>query len=186
MPVFRETRKKKPMNCRKVSGVLVLSGILSLGALGVGTGALLSGCQSAPEVTVEKAEKIAALLKGTAASGVVLAYTKDPNSTPYFKAAGAALALFVTGSDLSPAALQQALQETSVRELKTPEAALVMNTILGVYEVFWGDALRAQVAANPQLKIALQGLVDGLMQGVREVEDIKGNRALGVMPRKAE
>jgi hypothetical protein len=149
--------------------------------------ALTTGCKTVPgqsAYTIEKAQKVAAILKGTAASGVVLAYTKDPNSTPYFKAAALALGKFATGSDLSPTALQLALQETGIRELKTPEAAIAMNLVISIYEAFWGDLVRDQVSANPPLKITLQGLVDGLVQGVQDVEDIKNNRALGVSPRK--
>ncbi len=147
---------------------------------------LTPGCKSTdgqPVYTVEKAQKTAAIIKATAASGVVLAYTKDKNSTPYFKAAALALAKFITGSNLSPTALQLALQETSVRELKTVEAALAMNAALGLYDVFWGDIVRDKVAGNEPLKLTIQGLIDGLLQGVQDVADIQANKSAVVVPR---
>ena len=147
---------------------------------------LTTGCKTTsgqPVYTVEKAQKTAAIIKATAASGVVFAYTKDKNSTPYFKAAALALAKFITGSDLSPTALQLALQETSVRELKTVEAAIAMNAALGLYEVFWGDMVREKIAGNEPLKITVQGLIDGLLQGVQDVTDIAANKSAVVAPK---
>lgn len=136
---------------------------------------LTTGCKTTdgqPVYTVDKAQKVAAVLKSTARSGVVIAWTKDKNSTPYFKASALALAKFVTGSDLSPTALQLALQETSIRELKTVEAQLAMNTAIGLYEVFWGDMVRERVTGNEPLKVTLQGLVDGILLGVQDVDDL--------------
>ena len=164
----------------------ILASVALALALLVPASVLMTGCATTsgtPVYTVEKAQKTAAILKATAASGVVLAYTKDKNSTPYFKVAALALAKFITGSDLSPTALQLALQETSVREFKTVEAALAMNAVLGIYEVFWGDMVREKVTGNEPLKITVQGLIDGLLQGVQDVNDIQANRSGSVAPK---
>lgn len=165
-----------------VSAALVLALIapVSLSLFMTGCATTTSGT---PVYTVEKAQKTAAIIKATAASGVVLAYTKDKNSTPYFQAAALVLARFITGSDLSPTALQLALQETSVRELKTVEAALAINTALGLYEVFWGDMVREKVSGNEPLKITVQGLIDGVLQGVQDVKDIMANKSASVAPK---
>jgi len=164
----------------------IISALLALAVL-VSANVLITGCATTttgtPVYTVEKAQKTAAILKATAASGVVLAYTKDKNSTPYFRAAALVLARFVTGSDLSPTALQLALQDTSVRELKTVEAALAINTALGLYEVFWGDMVREKVSGNEPLKITIQGLIDGVLQGVQDVSDIQANKSQSVAPK---
>ena len=137
---------------------------------------------STPVYTVDKARKVASVLTATARSGVVIAYTKDPHSTAYMKAVATALATFVTGSDMSPGALQAALSQTSVKELKTVEGQLALNAAIGIYEVFWGDMVRDNIAANEPAKITIQGLIDGLLLGVQDVEDIKANKA-AVVPK---
>ena len=152
-----------------------IAGMLALALVFVPAVILTTGCKTTsgqPVYTVDKAQRVAAVLRATARSGVVIAWTKDTNSTPYFKASALVLARFMTGSDLSPTALQLALQDTSVRELKTVEAQLAMNAVLGIYDIFWGDMLREKISGNEPLKITLQGLIDGVLLGVQDVEDL--------------
>jgi len=137
----------------------------------------LAGCSTTANgestYTVAKATQVATAVKGAARSGVVLAWSKDYNSLAYFKAAALVMAKFVTGSDLSPTALQAALQATSVNELKTLEAQLAMNTVFGLYELYWADTVRAKVASNAPLRITIQGFIDGVLLGVADVSDLQ-------------
>lgn len=156
--------------------------IVTLPVLVIAPGCATTSTPTTPVYTVEKAHKVAAVLTSTARSGVVIAYTKDPNSTAYMKAVATGLATFVTSSDMSPGALQVALSATSIKELKTIEGQLALNTAIGIYEVFWGDMVRDNVSANVPAKVTIQGLIDGLLLGVQDVEDIKANKA-AVVPK---
>lgn len=142
--------------------------------------ATLVGCATSGSsgYTVERATKVAAVIKSAARSGTVLAYTKDKNSLPYLRAVALAISRFATGADLSPTALQLALAETSIKELKTVEAQVALNTVLSVYEVFWGDLARERATVHEPLKITLAGLESGIIAGIADVNDLRASGAI--------
>lgn len=111
-------------------------------------------------------EKSAVVFRTAVGDSVILAKDRNAGSAAYFALGKTILDSFITGSDFSPATLRKALQAIPVKELQSAEARIAINTIAGLYEIYWGDYVRGQVAGNAiavkLLTAARDGLVDGL------------------------
>jgi hypothetical protein len=142
---------------------IILSAVLITTSGCITTGKPGSGFDS------DKAAKAAIVLKSTARSAVYYAHSKDTNALTYVNLAIAVVDKFLTQDDLSPTALTDAMREIPVRELKSVEAQLAINTIEMTYEIFWGDYLRSHLSGNEPLMIALSGLRDGLILGQQDI-----------------
>ncbi len=72
-------------------------------------GILIAGCTTLNNLTPEQVQSIGVVITQTANQGATYAIQKNAENSQYFQVAVASLDTFVLGTDLSPAALQNAL-----------------------------------------------------------------------------
>ena len=119
------------------------------------------------------ATKIAPVLRVTVAGAVVYAYSKDTNYVTYIAVVQVALQQFVLSTNMSPAALQAVIYALPVKELKTPEAQLIIAPLLSAYAAFGQQYVQAGLSAQAGWKLLAQALVDGVADGLQGVAQIK-------------
>lgn len=90
----------------------------------------------------------------------------------YAGAVREALKQFVVAEDLQPAALQAAITALPVKELKTPEAQLVMGPILASYKVFAEQRIKEGLKDNDGLRVLVQAMIDGIDAGQDAIRQI--------------
>lgn len=117
-----------------------------------------------------RTEKVAKVLETTITSGVLVGIQKQPRVAGYFQAVGSAACSFSDGTDLSPAALNAALQATTIREFKTIEAQLMVNSMVMAYTLAYADRARADVEANVYAKTIVDVLCKGVHNGVEQAK----------------
>lgn len=120
-----------------------------------------------------KAEKIAPALRTAVAGAVVYAYTKDKNSIKYIDVVKTALQEFILSDDLSPSKLQAKIYSLPVKELKSPEAQLIITPLLAAYKAFGEDYVKAGLALQEGWKLLTKALTDGIDDGLQGVAQIK-------------
>jgi hypothetical protein len=147
--------KQYPVKTEKVAKVLET------------TSGVLGGIQSQYPV---KTEKVAEVLETTISSGVLVGIQKQPMVAGYFRAVGSAACSFSAGTDLSPEALNAALQATTIREFKTVEAQLMVNSMVMAYSLAYADRARADVDANVYAKAIVDVLCKGIHNGVEQAK----------------
>ena len=128
--------------------------ILSLLSLSV---ILLAGCASAPNIgpAVTQASVYAA-----ASFGI----QQNPDVLPYIKAAQPIICQAADGRTIDPAAIVANLQSANVEALKTPEAELIINSVLAIYEgVYYSYGADIQASV---VQPYLQATCDGLTQAI--------------------
>ena len=135
------------------------------------------GCTTTPTgTTVLDPQKVAALapaLETSVAGAVVYAYSKDKNSVLYLDVVKTALQEFMLSTNLSPSALQAKIYALPVKELKTPEAQMIIAPLLAAYKAFGEQYVKAGLAGQEGWKVLAQALVDGLnagLDGVRQIQ----------------
>ena len=106
-------------------------------------------------------------LKATVANGVVIANAEDKNAAAYIVAVRDALAKFVGGKDYTPGALETALSNVSVKELKGQYAQLIIVNLDLVYETYWGQGVRDSVNRNLIVSQLIQAVIDGIDLGLK-------------------
>lgn len=119
------------------------------------------------------ATKLAPILRTSVAGAVVYAYTKNTNSIAYISVVQTALQEFVISTNMSPSALQAKLYALPVKELKTPEAQLIMTPLLSAYAAFGQQYVQAGLAEQEGWKLLAQSLVDGVSDGLQGIGQIK-------------
>lgn len=100
-------------------------------------------------------------------AAVKVLVAKEPASKPYLQDAAFAVEIFVNGSDLSPAALKAVLASTGINELKTDEATAITETVLALYQTYFGQVVQDKIAVNPNVVPLLHALSDSIMQGLQ-------------------
>jgi hypothetical protein len=135
----------------------------------------VAGCQTTDStghrvVDPVKTEKVARVLEATVTSGVLMGIQKQPKVAGYLQAVGSLACSFSQGTDLSPEALNIALQTTTIREFKTVEAQLIVNTIVTAYALAYADRANADVEANIYAKTIMDVLCKGLHNGVEQAK----------------
>ncbi len=120
-----------------------------------------------------KIAQLAPALETTVAGAVVYAYSKDKNSVLYIDVVKTALQEFLLSTDLNPSALQAKIYALPVKELKKPEAQLIITPILAAYKAFGEQYVRAGLAEQEGWKLLLQAMVNGVnagLDGVRQIQ----------------
>lgn len=107
-----------------------------------------------------------AIVQQGVATSVAYSVTKYPQALPYLRAAAPVICSAANSTNLSPAQVIAALESSNAALLKTPEAALIMNTALllyiGVYESYGDNALNNYPALRPYLQATCDGMNDGV------------------------
>ena len=141
------------------------------------TAAIFTGCTTTPTggTTLDplKAAKIAPLIRTAAASAVVYAYAKNTNSVAYADAISVAINSFIVTGDLEPAVLQAKLSALTIKELKTPEAQLIIIPLLSAYKAYGADYVNNGLVNQEGWKIIASALVAGIQDGVQGISLIK-------------
>jgi len=140
-----------------------------------------TGCTTAPSGTKildpAAASNLAPILRTTTAGAVVYAYTKDKNSTLYISVIQTAIQEFVLSTNMSPSALRAKIYGLPVKELKTPEAQLIITPLLSAYAAFGQQYVQAGLAEQAGWKLLAQALVDGVADGLQGIDQIKQGQA---------
>lgn len=117
--------------------------------------------------------KIAPALQTAVAGAVVYGYTRDPNSAKYIDVVRTALQEFLLSGDLNPSALQAKIYALPVKELKTPEAQLIITPILSAYKAFGEQYVIAGINQQEGWKMLLRAIVAGVDDGLAGIHQIQ-------------
>lgn len=120
-----------------------------------------------------KVSQLAPALQASVAGAVVYAYTKDPNAVKYINVVQTALNEFVLSDDLSASTLQAKIYGLPVKELKTPEAQLIITPILAAYKAYGEQYLRASLTDQAGWRMLIKAIVDGIGDGLAGVAQIQ-------------
>lgn len=151
--------------------------------VGLAVPAILSttGCQTTSNgqkvLDTNAIAKIAPALQTAVAGAVVYAYTKDRNSVKYIDVVRTAIQEFLLSGDLNPSAFQAKIYGLPVKELKTPEAQLIITPILSAYKAFGEQYVLAGINQQDGWKMLLKAIVAGVddgMAGVRQIQSQEG------------
>lgn len=124
------------------------------------------GCASIGENANQPNKQDAAVILRTAARGAAtVAISKDADNKTHVALALSALEVFLVGNDYTPGALTKALEPT-FKELKNPEIALALNTVIDLYDVFYGRYVKGQISRNETALLFLTALRDGAKQAL--------------------
>lgn len=105
-----------------------------------------------------------AALQGAVAVGVSYGVNKDPTIQPYLQASKTVICGLAGQGVVDPAQIVAAIQASDANALKTPEALLVLNTALAIYEaVYYEYGAKVQASdVQPYLLALCHGLEQGL------------------------
>ena len=101
-----------------------------------------------------------AITQTTVMAGASYEMTQDANLRPYLMAAAPVICNAAGSGKIDPAAIVADLQASSANELKTTNAAIVINLLLGIYETIYysyGTNIQASVV-QPYLQAVCNGL----------------------------
>jgi hypothetical protein len=108
-----------------------------------------------------------ALVQQGVATGVSYSVIKYTNAIPYLKVGAQVVCASAGGTNISPAAIITALEQSSVaNSLKTPEGVLIFNSALLLYTGIWESYGSNAVASVAQLQPYLQATCNGMNQGL--------------------
>jgi hypothetical protein len=150
-------------------------------AIGLALPALISttGCTTTSTgqnvLDTNAVSKLAPALQTAVAGAVVYGYTRDHNSVKYIDVLKTALQEFLLSGDLNPSALTAKIYALPVKELKSPEAQLIITPILAAYKAFGEQYVLAGINQQEGWKILIRALVTGIDDGLAGVRQIQSN-----------
>lgn len=101
-----------------------------------------------------------ALVRIAVQTGTSYGIMKDTNTVPYLKAATPVICSAAGSAALDPSQVVMALESSNAAQLKTPEATIIINGALAIYEAVY-DAYGTNVQASV-IQPYLQAVCDGL------------------------
>lgn len=102
-------------------------------------------------------------------TGTTYGIMKDTNTVPYLKAAAPVICSAAGSSTLDPQQVVMALESSNAAQLKTPEAVIIINGALALYQAVYdsyGTNVQASVV-QPYLQAVCDGLNGALGTGTR-------------------
>ena len=155
--------------------IVVLSSVAFVAIL-IGTSISNTGCSTISgyitgvSTNAQQLAQIGADVKSVTQTGTVLALQKDPTSRVFFITANATLAqLLTTTNTIDPATLANALEKLPVSQLQSPEAQIALTTIIGVYDIYYQQAVSASLASNTIAVTLVTNLQAGIQAGLAAV-----------------
>lgn len=115
------------------------------------------------------ADKIAPILAASAASAVVYAYNRDPNSALYIAAVRSFLFEFLESTNLNATELQSKLSDLPIKELKTEVAQLIIAPVIASYKSFGEQLARNGYNNHEGLRLLVRALIDGVGVGLQTI-----------------
>lgn len=129
---------------------------------------MFTGCATTPGTTGIDPQAIkdsAVILKNAARDASALAIAENAGNAKVVNLIVTGLDTFVVGTDYTPGALTKAISPL-VKEVKDVKVNLAINTVLDLYEVYYGRYVKSQIAANENAVLFLTALHDGASQGL--------------------
>lgn len=120
----------------------------------------LIGCASNPKLTAE-------FVRLGSSDAVLVGLSIDPTIRPYLVASKEVICASAASTNVNPAAVVSALEKaTNVTALASPTGKLVINNVIGIYNLAYG-ALGStnSEALQPYLSGACQGMTEALGDG---------------------
>jgi len=111
-------------------------------------------------------KKAPALIESVIPTAVRYGIDRQPKSKPYLVALATVIDGFALGKDLSPVALRQAIKTLKVKELETPEALAVVDSVVNLYKVFFDAAVVDKIATVENLTPILNALSKAIVKGL--------------------
>ncbi len=155
--------------------IAVLSSV-ALVAILIGTCFSNTGCSTISgyitnvSTNAQELAQIGADVKSVSQTGTILALQKDPSSRVFFVTANATLGqLLLTTNAIDPSTLANALEQLPVSQLQTPEAQIALTTIIGVYDIYYQQALSTTIASNTIANTLIVNLQAGIQAGLAAV-----------------
>jgi len=113
-----------------------------------------------------KLEKAPQLINAVVPSAVKIGVAKQPKSEPYLSALVTVINGFALGQELTPKALEQAIKAAKIKELETPEALAVTQSVVALYKAYYDSAVTKQIAEVKHLVPILEALSDAITKGL--------------------
>lgn len=120
---------------------------------------LFTGCQTAQPVDPQSIQDSAVILKVAAKNTALLALRENEGNRQYIKLSVAALDTFVVAGKYAPGDLVTAFKPI-VKEAQNTKIETAANTVLDLYEVFYGRYVKQKLATNNAI-VFLNALRDG-------------------------
>jgi hypothetical protein len=158
--------------------IIILLPVLALLALSVS----ITGCKTAPTnpdgsvitnappvIDQQALNSAAIVLRSASRNAAAIAIDKKPENRKYVTLAVTTLDTFLTGSDYTPGALKKAL-EPVIKEVNDVYVGLAVNTVIDLYDAFFGRYVKGQVASLANGNALL--FLTNLRQGAAEALDL--------------
>lgn len=120
--------------------------------------ALTFGCSSL-KITPQIVEQ-------SVSTGVKYSVAKYPNSIPYLRAAAPVICSAAYQTNLIPALVIEAIQNSEAEKLKTPEAVLILNSAMLLYIGLWNSYGDDALTKAPMFRLYLQATCEGIQGGL--------------------
>ena len=113
----------------------------------------------------QKAADVRNLARAAASIGTSEALLQNGAWRPQFETAALNLQQLVEGKTLTGALLRNVIASLPVRELKSPQAKIAIESATVLYDSLAGGSVN--IESNAYLYAAAQGILDGLRDGLR-------------------
>ena len=123
---------------------------------------LLVGCATINSLTPAQVAQIGTVITQVADEGAVYAIQQDGRNAAYFKAAIPVLDNFANGTDLTPAALQTALSNTTLGTNQW--VGLAITAVVVTYDVSYSQYISGQLTNSPAAKAWIVAVEAGFKQ----------------------
>lgn len=158
-------------------------------ALSVATPAVLTGCGSLAggggtgTNSQASIDATALILQNSARVGAIAAMdpkTGDPKNAAYFQLAAQALGVFVTGTNYSPAAFQDALLKINVPQANNVWVQLGIGAVIDLYQVYFSQYVHNQLNGNVAAGTFILAIQNGFNQALGQPSVPAPPAAMGV------
>lgn len=152
----------------KIAGSVV-AGLLIVAALAITP--TLTGCSTVKGAAgsvitdTNTINTVSTYLTEAVAYAVSYGITQDTNTVKYANLADAAIGEVLGGTDLTPAALDSAIQNLPVAVLSTPTAGVITLSIESLYQIYWSSDVSGAVNGDYAARTYLQAVRAGIKQG---------------------
>ena len=123
---------------------------------------LLVGCATINSLTPAQVAQIGTVITQVANEGARYAIQQDGRNAAYFKAAVPVLDNFANGTDLTPAALQTALSNTTLGTNQW--VGLAITAVVVTYDVSYSQYISGQLTNSPAAKAWIVAVETGFKQ----------------------
>lgn len=122
----------------------------------------LVGCATIAALTPAQVAKIGVVVTQVSKESAVYAIQQDARNAAYFKAAIPVIDNFANGTDLSPAALQVALSNTTLGTNQW--VSLAISAVVVTYDVSYSQYISGQLTNSPAAKAWILAVETGFKQ----------------------